>query len=526
MHALPPNDQLGAVLGGFGGLFFLLVIYLRRCSGASVKHRQGTEYERLLIGNGRDTDSLCLAHHETVGSLARYSVPLVIILTMALFAVSNLSYGASVIIKYKTNTSSTELPSTFTFTLANSVHDMWNAKVYALSLLIAVASGAWPYIKLVLMLFAWLLPPRVLGIRGRERFLQVLDALGKWSLIDSYVLAMMIVAFHFNVPLEEGSVVEVVVLPQFGFYGFLFATMVSLIATHVVLHFHRTSTGETSHNSNERFAVAEHAFEWHGRHYTFNVFGRWGMQVLLWGTLAVIVGGSLVPSFRFDFRGLAGYALELLKLPTGADYSLIDLGLSLPAAADKIGDPGLVLIQLIFFLFAFCIPLAHLALMAFIWHAPVTERVQRRLFTAAEILNAWSALDVFVVSLITALMEIRQFAAFVVGSGCDPINQFLANSTKWDKILDGDDVCFDAIATLEYGCWTLFAASVFWLITTRTVMSMCHKALRERQMSGRSTPVDKAGSIQGEDASRGCCKCNTSCASCMPCLFTELGYRT
>jgi len=442
--------------GACATLFLFVVVYLLRCSGNG--NSKGGEYQRLLIGNGRDTDALCLAQHETVGTLARYGLPLVILMTVGLFMVSNLADGASVLIKYTTNTSSTELPATFTFTLANSVHDMWNAKVYALSLLIALASGAWPYLKLLLMLCAWLLPPRVLGIRGRERFLQVLDALGKWSLIDSYVLAMMIVAFHFYVPLQGGSVLEVVVLPQFGFYGFLFATMMSLVITHVLLYMHRSSTGATSHNSKERFSIAEHAFDFGGRLYNFNWFGRWGMQFLLWGTLAVIVAGSLVPSFRFDFQGLAGYALSLLNLPTGQDYSLIDLGLSLPMAADKVGDPGLIMIQIAFFMFAFCIPVAHLALMAFVWHAPVTEKVQRRLFVAAECLNAWAALDVFVVSLIVALLEIRQFAAFVIGSGCDPINNFLANSTAWDKILDHDDVCFDAIATLEYGCWTLFVA--------------------------------------------------------------------
>lgn len=41
---------------------------------------------------------------------------------------------------------------------------------------------------------------------------------------------------------------------------------------------------------------------------------------------------------------------------------------------------------------------------------PLKLEIQRVLFTAAEILNAWSTIDVFVVSIVAALLEIRQFA--------------------------------------------------------------------------------------------------------------------
>ena len=45
--------------------------------------------------------------------------------------------------------------------------------------------------------------------------------------------------------------------------------------------------------------------------------------------------------------------------------------------------------------------------------------------TACEVLYAWSALDVFVVSLIVSVLQIRQFAAFIIGDKCDAINPLL-----------------------------------------------------------------------------------------------------
>jgi uncharacterized paraquat-inducible protein A len=67
---------------------------------------------------------------------------------------------------------------------------MWDAKVYALATLIAFFSGLWSYIKLVTMLLCWSIPPGLLSISYRQTSLVVLDVLGKWSLIDSFVMIL------------------------------------------------------------------------------------------------------------------------------------------------------------------------------------------------------------------------------------------------------------------------------------------------------------------------------------------------
>lgn len=73
----------------------------------------------------------------------------------------------------------------------------------------------------------------------------MLDAMGKWSLIDSFVLILMMVAFHFRLapPVTDktpaGSIFfEAYVEPHFGFYSFLIATMLSLVLTHLVIKLH------------------------------------------------------------------------------------------------------------------------------------------------------------------------------------------------------------------------------------------------------------------------------------------------
>ena len=109
---------------------------------------------------------------------------------------------------------------------------MWQAEVYTLAILIAFFSGAWPYIKLFCMGVCWVAPSGFISIQRRETVLKVMDALGKWSLIDFFVMIMFMCAFYFQIVLGGTSTpalnILVTVVPKWGFYSFLLATMMSL----------------------------------------------------------------------------------------------------------------------------------------------------------------------------------------------------------------------------------------------------------------------------------------------------------
>lgn len=77
--------------------------------------------------------------------------------------------------------------------------------------------------------------------------MRALDVFGKWSLIDMYVLVLMMIAFHFELFLEHGQVplpqlgitdfgFTVDVLPGWGFYGFLLATTMSLLISNYLFY--------------------------------------------------------------------------------------------------------------------------------------------------------------------------------------------------------------------------------------------------------------------------------------------------
>lgn len=55
----------------------------------------------------------------------------------------------------------------------------------------------------------------------------------------------------------------------------------------------------------------------------------------------------------------------------------------------------------------------------------MTYKFQNRLLSLTSTIHAWSALEVFVISIIAALLELQQFAQFIVGNRCDLINKVL-----------------------------------------------------------------------------------------------------
>ena len=69
--------------------------------------------------------------------------------------------------------------------------------------------------------------------------------------------------------------------------------------------------------------------------------------------------------------------------------------------------------------------LTYPALLIILWSVPLSNKTQRHLFVAAQVMNAWSALDVFEVSIMAGVLEIERFAQIIVGTKCDGLETLL-----------------------------------------------------------------------------------------------------
>ena len=399
---------------------------------------------------------------------------------IALFVSSNASVGATVRMYAAASGSRdrVDFPPLHEFSLGSSVRDMWRAGTYPLSILIAVFSGGWPYLKLALMLFAWFAPPARLHPTRRGRLLTVVDAFGKWSLVDAFVMILFRVAFRFTLATPESSDGESVRLDvdveaKWGFHSFLLATVASLALGHVALAWHREATAEDEAPSE---APSEDADAEDARRENRENRSR-RRSVVVAGILALAAAltlvGAFVTSIRFEFGGLTGALLGA----RGArrDYSLVSLAARLPPGSASAAAA---------WIFAVAMPLATVAACAALEFAPAKASTRRTLEVAAEVTRAWAALDVFLVAALAAVAQIRRFASFVVGDSCDAVDAAIRIVNARAEAMGGDDrdplgfplavdSCFDVRTELDAGCWVLVAAAATaaaggWLVAGAT----------------------------------------------------------
>eukprot|EP00744_Colponema_vietnamica_P003489 GILI01005343.1.p1 GENE.GILI01005343.1~~GILI01005343.1.p1 ORF type:complete len:792 (-),score=139.52 GILI01005343.1:533-2908(-) len=147
-----------------------------------------------------------------------------------LFAWSNATTAASVVV-------GDEL-TVYTFSLVNSVRGMWQAGLYPLSILIALFSGVYPYVKLLtIVTFSVILQ------QPQNKFLRLIDNIGKFSFLDTFVMTIL------KTGLEINGIATVKC--HVSFYIFLFATVGSVFIGNYATHGWRRQT-QVRYDDNER----------------------------------------------------------------------------------------------------------------------------------------------------------------------------------------------------------------------------------------------------------------------------------
>jgi hypothetical protein len=418
-------------------------------------------------------------------------LPAGLVLTTALFIWSHVAYAATVKLEVRLLPNAglaggaevLHLGDLFKFSLTSSVKDMWQAHVYVLAILVALCSGVWPYTKIILLGVCWFYtPPK------RGQILEWIDVLGKWALVDTFVMTLMLVAFHFDVTvgdttgdIKAASLVDAVTVRVFvealpSFFVYVLASCLSLVLGHVTVARHRSI--DVVDDASEPLCSMRY------------VLGFAAMLVL------VIVGCCLA-SFDFHIEGLAGLVLgDKAK----RRYSLMSLGEAIPGSSKD--DRGAISLEIVYFFFGFALPLVQLVLLAVLWLVPLSLKRQQRLYVACEVTTSWAALDVFAVGVVAALLEISKFAQFMVGHRCDALNRFLGKHL--DRALNGDDKCFDVSTELTRGAWVLlpaaFVSGVVGVVLLRKAKAKLDERVERARAKDDEASDDSASSSDEEDS--------------------------
>ena len=397
----------------------------------------------------------------------------------------------------------------FNFTLITSLKHFWKGGAYGLAVLIGVFSGMWPYIKLFTMVILWFVPATE---KMRGKLLHWLDVLGKWSLVDAYVLCLMAVAFGFNTDRTILGIeihVDISVRPGWGVYSFVIATMCSLLLSHHLTFLHRQCMDGRKETASlkrtmkrpplESLSYRAYAPFPNRRRFGCTWIGRRLLWVILFSTFVITLTGTLLHTFEFRFSGLVDLILPVEKRNTG--YSLVTNGILLPQAAKNggflSGGNWAWFITIMYFTFAMAVPLLTLIALAILWSFPFTLRTTKKVFHICQFLQAWAALDVFLISIIAACLEIGGLSSSVIGDAFGGIQSTVCTLLEKlpPEILDAilhevglpsiddeleDCALFRVDAVLLEGCWMLLFSVCMWGVMTHVIMEFADASIEER----------------------------------------------
>jgi hypothetical protein len=140
--------------------------------------------------------SKSLFESEEIPIHVRYLVPLIVIINIGFFLSGHLSYAGTAHIDFRIAGEYFQLSDFYTFSIAQSILDMWHAGGEELAICILLFAGIWPYTKQLITLALWLLSPEQVSCTRRGQFLLWLDILAKWSMLDILTLLIMYSGFR------------------------------------------------------------------------------------------------------------------------------------------------------------------------------------------------------------------------------------------------------------------------------------------------------------------------------------------
>ncbi|KAH8066052.1 paraquat-inducible protein A [Aureococcus anophagefferens] len=395
------------------------------------------------------------------------------------------------------------------FSLAESVEELWHSGSYLLALLIALLSGAWPYLEIFLLIWGYTrsgLDPA----DAREGLAHGGDALSKWSFIDVFTVVFLVVAFYVHAPIDAPGAsfdFETFVEMRTGFYAFCVATLTSMALGQVVLYLHREvhhygrRFGDESDRVHDARSLPKGA--------PAAADGDDGVRdarSLPEGAPAAADGdddaasdGSSDGGDRAD-EELASLKTSIVEMLTPEDRSvddddifprmepsrprrgrrrrgfLIDETRTGEATRDYSAAGAI-------FALRGCTPEdGWRPLVRFLtW----VSAIFARLLAAADVLYGWSSLDVFVVSVVAAATQFGDVATSLAKDECKDVDGLLA--TFFDSTLGDDASCFTLALEVLDGCFLLTLACLFHMVAGHLAGNVTAAAVAERLEEAAAT---------------------------------------
>lgn len=248
------------------------------------------------------------------------------------------------------------------YSLPRSVKLLLDKDLYMLATLVAAFSIVFPFVKLALLT---LVRFRMTDDGKRRRLLHRLGPLGKWSLLDIFVICVVLVLANDQYLLSAAS--------RPGAYYFIGAIALSMTC-HMILE--RLLRAPLLPESTTRRRLTTGG----------------GKLAIFWTVLIVATLGTIVATICFDYLKIVKFLLK------SHAYSILK---SVPTLWN--GDEHVVALMVAICVIGFSV--LHAAALVYVWLARMHRRRRRRVLKIVRTFHEWAMLDVFGLGLIVFLYE-------------------------------------------------------------------------------------------------------------------------
>jgi len=466
--------------------------------------------------NRLNESTTSLIASSSVPLIARVSIPIVILGSIALFMSGHLGLGASVNVHGSFAGQDFVLENFFSFSMSESITDMWESGAKELAVGLLIFSGIWPYVKQITTLCLWCMPPRWVSVSRRGSIFLWLDAFGKWSFIDIFVLIMSIASFRVSVNSPGFSffpdkfyALDLFVVPQYGLYANMSAQLVSQVSSHFILYYHRKVIFDQGDHDSENpeggsgitsRALHNHAFDRvglkKGKVLSLYPIMNYVFIFVSFVTMLLVICGCVFSSFSLEVLGLLGIAVESGQGNERAytSHNLFSIVQLLSEQASFLGNRstyiGLGILSSVLIFTVFIVPLVQVMLIMMRWFAPLRKEWRYHISIAIEMLQAWQYMEVFILAVIAATWQLGSISAFMINDYCGGLEDVFASTLYYGILSESDAQCFRVSAEVKTGTWMLFAASIMLVFLNHFVGKASLDQEQDERRAISSAPND------------------------------------
>lgn len=358
--------------------------------------------------------------------------------------------------------------------LLSAVARLAGANAWALAFVVAIMSGLWPYIKLLNTIAVVHITHRGAMMReSAQTALALLEALGKWSFADVFLLCVNMTIFNIDTPVHHlrliGSLqVTMWMEPRFGAVALVIAIIGSALVTHwaawelssqqaVADEGTPILDGQAQAEAGQRLAepiVASNP-RLRGLTRTFGIC----LPIL---AAVLLVLGCAVPMMKVARSGFLGNMLRASAgdPPDSVKLSVFSMVHSMLAVPDPRGGVATGFFAVVVFVLAFVVPLLELLLLAVSSALPEGLR-RRRSIAVASWCHSIDCMEVVLIAVLVTVWQLSRVVSFNIGNECAPFASIMNSrpllTVAGVGFLASSD-CFLAIATLGLGWWLLLGS--------------------------------------------------------------------